>query len=39
MDATTTNRDIVKRVIERYAKFVPFHSEIHLDAIKRHSNY
>lgn len=33
MDTTTTDRDIVKRVIERYAKFVPSHGEIRLDSV------
>jgi len=31
MNTTTTDRDIVKRVIERYAKFVPSHGNIRLD--------
>ncbi len=31
MDTTKTDRDIVKRVIECYAKFVPSHGNIRLD--------
>ena len=33
MDTTTTDRAIVKQVIERYAKFVPSHGNIRLDTI------
>jgi hypothetical protein len=33
VDTTTTDRDIVKRVIERYAKFVPSHGNIRLDTV------
>jgi hypothetical protein len=33
MDTTTTDRGIVKQVIERYAKFVPSHGKIRLDTI------
>jgi len=33
MNTTTTDRDIVKRVIERYAKFVPSHGNIRLDTL------
>jgi hypothetical protein len=33
MNTTTTDRDIVKRVISRYAKFVPSHGNIRLDTV------
>ena len=33
MDTPTTDRDIVKQVIERYAKFVPSHGNIRLDTV------
>ncbi len=33
MDTTTTDRDIVKQVIGRYAKFVPSHGNIRLDTV------
>ncbi|MBE9139369.1 XisI protein [Nodosilinea sp. LEGE 07088] len=33
MDTTTTDRDIVKQVINRYAQFVPSHGQIRLDTI------
>ena len=33
MDTTTTDRDIVKRVIEHYTKFVPSHGKIRLDMV------
>ena len=33
MDTTKTDRDIMTRVIERYAKFVPSHENICLDTV------
>ena len=33
MDTTATDRNIVKRVIECYAKFVPSHGNIRLDTV------
>jgi hypothetical protein len=33
MDTTTTERQIVKQIIKRYAKFVPSHGDIRLDAV------
>jgi len=33
VDTPTTDRDIVKQVIERYAKFVPSHGNIRLDTV------
>jgi hypothetical protein len=33
VDTPTTDRDIIKRVIERYAKFVPSHGNIRLDTV------
>ncbi len=33
MDTTTTDRDIVKQVINRYAQFVPSHGNIRLDTV------
>ena len=33
VDTTTIGRNIVKRVISRYAKFVPSHGQIRLDTV------
>jgi len=33
MDTTTTERDIVKQVIQRYAQFKPSHGNIRLDTV------
>ncbi|PZO37260.1 MAG: XisI protein [Leptolyngbya sp.] len=33
MDTTTTDRDIVKKVVSRYVQFVPSHGNIRLDTV------
>jgi hypothetical protein len=33
MDTITTDRDIVKKVVSRYAQFVPSHGNIRLDTV------
>lgn len=33
MDTTTPDRDIVKKVVSRYAQFVPSHGNIRLDTV------
>jgi hypothetical protein len=32
-DSSTTNREIIKRVIQRYAQFKPSHGDIHLSTV------